>query len=92
VFNCNGAFLTPYQTGMNTQPLYRWITIIVLVLLVVAGMTLKQKNSSLTTKNNILVLQNDSILSVNQQLAKELSKLQRLLDSVGIKSNARLSN
>ena len=78
---------------MNTQPLYRWITILVLVLLVVAGIALKTRNNSLTSKNNILVLQNDSILSVNLQLSKELSKLQRLLDSVGIKSNAsRLGN
>jgi hypothetical protein len=78
---------------MNNQPLYRWITLTVLMLLVIAGIALKQKNNTLSSKNNILVLQNDSILSVNIQLSKELSKLQRLLDSVGMKSNAsRLGN
>jgi hypothetical protein len=78
---------------MNNQPLYRWITLTVLMLLVIAGIALKQRNNTLSSKNNILVLQNDSILSVNIQLSKELSKLQRLLDSVGMKSNAsRLGN
>lgn len=78
---------------MNNQLLYRWVPLIVLVLFIVTGITLKHRNNKLAIVNNTLVLQNDSILSVNLQLTKEVSKLQRLLDSFSIKnSSARLGN
>ena len=78
---------------MNNRLLYRWAPIAILVLFVVTGITLKHRNNKLATANNTLVLQNDSILSVNLQLAKEVSKLQHLLDSFSIKnSSARLGN
>ena len=78
---------------MNNRLLYRWTPIAILVLFIVTGIALKQRNNKLATANNTLVLQNDSILSVNLQLTKEVSKLQRLLDSVSIKnSSARLGN
>jgi TM2 domain-containing membrane protein YozV len=78
---------------MNNQLLYRWTPVVIFVLFIVTGIILKQRNNKLATANNTLVLQNDSILSVNLQLTKEVSKLQRLLDSFSIKnSSARLGN
>jgi hypothetical protein len=78
---------------MNNQLLYRWIPLLILVLFIVTGITLKHRNNKLAIVNNTLVLQNDSILSVNLQLTKEVSKLQRLLDSFSIKNSAaRLGN
>ncbi|WP_162915803.1 hypothetical protein [Paraflavitalea soli] len=47
-----------------------------------------QKNSKLVTRNNSLVLQNDSILSVNLRLSKEITKLQSLLDSIRLSSSS----
>jgi len=52
------------------------------VLLLVAGITLQQKNKRLTEANSKLLLQNDSVLSVNLQLHKELLQMQRGLDSI----------
>ncbi|WP_276480712.1 hypothetical protein [Paraflavitalea pollutisoli] len=71
---------------MYNQLFSRWIPLLCLLLVVVAGVSLGQKNSHLVHKNNALVLQNDSILSVNLQLSKELSKLQSTLDSVRMNS------
>lgn len=71
---------------MYNQLLTRWIPLLCLVLVVIAGVSLGQKNSRLVHKNNALVLQNDSILSVNLQLSKEISKLQSALDSVRMNS------
>jgi len=73
---------------MSNQLLYRWIPLVLIILFVVTGVSLKQKNTKLATANNKLVLQNDSILSVNQQLSKEVTKLQRMLDSFTINRNA----
>ena len=70
---------------------FRWVPLFCLVLVVIAGVSLGQKNSKLVSKNNTLVLQNDSILSVNLQLSKEISKLQSLLDSVRLKNSSASS-
>lgn len=78
---------------MNSQLLFRWIPIVCILVLVIAGIGLKRKNKSLATHNNVLVLQNDSILSVNLRLSKEVSKLQHIVDSINIQnSSARISN
>lgn len=71
---------------MYNQLLSRWIPLLCLLLVVIAGVSLGQKNSTLVHKNHVLVLQNDSILSVNLQLSKEISKLQSSLDSVRMNS------
>ncbi|NII24218.1 hypothetical protein HB364_03965 [Pseudoflavitalea sp. X16] len=71
------------------HPLFlRWVPLLCLVLVLIAGVTLRQRNSKLVTRNNRLTLQNDSILSVNLQLSKEISKLQCLLDSLRLKNGA----
>jgi hypothetical protein len=56
--------------------------LIFVVLLFIAGVTLQQKNKRLTEVNSKLLLQNDSVLSVNLQLQKELLRVQRGLDSL----------
>jgi hypothetical protein len=53
----------------------------VLVLLF-AGILLQQKNKRLTEANSKLLLQNDSVLSVNLRLKKELVRVRRGLDSL----------
>jgi hypothetical protein len=73
---------------MKNQLLFRWVPLLCLVLVVIAGVGLGQKNSRLVTKNNTLILQNDSILSVNLRLSKEISKLQSLLDSIRLNSSS----
>jgi hypothetical protein len=78
---------------MNSQLLFRWIPIVCILILVIAGIGLKQKNKSLANHNTVLVLQNDSILSVNLRLSKEVSKLQHIVDSINIQnSSARINN
>jgi hypothetical protein len=52
------------------------------VLLLLAGVILQLKNKRLTEANSKLLLQNDSVLSVNLQLQKELLRVQRGLDSL----------
>ncbi|MDF2186928.1 hypothetical protein [Paraflavitalea sp. CAU 1676] len=71
---------------MYKQVLFRWIPLLCLVLVIVASVSLGQKHSKLVHKNNSLILQNDSILSVNLQLSKQLSKLQCVVDSLRMKS------
>jgi hypothetical protein len=46
------------------------------------GVLLHQKNKRLTEANNRLLLQNDSVLSVNLQLQKEILTLKQGLDSM----------
>lgn len=66
---------------MNYRLLFQWIPLCCIVALLVAGAMLKQKNIVLASKNKRMMLQNDSILSVNIELEKQLSKLKRSLDS-----------
>jgi|GEM_PF-1317793 len=73
---------------MKSQSFFRWFPLLCLVLVVIAGVSMGQKNSKLTIKNNSLVLQNDSILSVNLRLSKEITKLQSLLDSIRITNSS----
>lgn len=73
---------------MKHQLFFRWFPLLCLVLVLIAGVSLGQRNSKLITRNNRLILQNDSILSVNLQLSKEIAKLQCLLDSLRLKSGA----
>lgn len=85
MFNGNGAYLSNHRPGMKRQQFFRWIPLACLVLVVIAGVSMKEKNTELVHKNNSLILQNDSILSVNLRLSKELSKLQSELDSIRMK-------
>jgi len=71
---------------MYNQVLFRWVPLLCLVLVIIASVSLGQKHSRLVHKNNSLILQNDSILSVNQQLSKQLSKLQCAMDSMRMKT------
>jgi hypothetical protein len=52
-----------------------------IVLLVIALM-LNRNNKQLTESNNKLLLQNDSVLSVNLQLQKDINYLKHDLDSL----------
>ncbi len=67
---------------MNYRSLIHWIPLCCIIALLVAGAMLKKKNVELASKNKRLVLQNDSILSVNIVLEKQLAKLQKSLDSL----------
>lgn len=88
VFNGNKAYLMLYYQGMNRQIFFRWFSLLCLILVIAAGISLGQKNSKLVTRNHSLILQNDSILAVNLRLSKELSKLQSLLDSIRLKNSS----
>jgi len=48
-----------------------------------AGVLLHHKNKQLTEVNNKLLLLNDSVLSVNLQLQKDIISLKHGLDSLG---------
>jgi hypothetical protein len=65
------------------QPVYifRSLAIGVIVLLVLS-LLLHHRNKRLTESNNRLLLQNDSVLSVNLQLQKDINFLKHDLDSV----------
>ena len=67
---------------MNYRLLIQWIPLCCIIALLIAGAMLKQKNVELASKNKRLMLQNDSILSVNIALEKQLAKLQKSLDSL----------
>ena len=61
--------------------MFRSLTVGVIILLVIA-FVLHQKNDQLTDVNNKLLLQNDSVLSVNLQLQKDINFLKHDLDSL----------
>ncbi|OQP58465.1 hypothetical protein [Niastella populi] len=65
--------------------IFRGLAIGVIVLLSLS-LLLHQKNKQLTESHNRLLLQNDSVLSVNLQLQKDLNFLKHDLDSV-VRSN-----
>lgn len=67
---------------MNYRLLFQWIPLTCIIILLTAGAFLKQKNVELNKKNKKLLLQNDSILSVNIELSKQMTKLQGTLDSL----------
>lgn len=71
------------ETGMNHRLLYQWTLLLCVILLIIAGIVLKQRNEQLVKKNNLLILENDSILSVNILLQKKINHLHHTLDSVG---------
>jgi hypothetical protein len=50
-------------------------------LLLAIGILLQQQNKQLKESNNKLLLQNDSVLSVNLKLQKDIMVLRRGLDS-----------
>jgi len=52
------------------------------IFLVVIALVLQQKNKQLTAFNNKLLLLNDSVLSVNLQLQKDINFLKHDLDSL----------
>lgn len=52
------------------------------IILVVLALVLHQKNKQLTDFNNKLLLQNDSVLSVNLQLQRDVNFLKHDLDSL----------
>jgi hypothetical protein len=61
--------------------IFRGLAIGVIVL-VAFSLLLHRKNKQLTESNNKLLLQNDSVLSVNLQLQKDIIFLKHDLDSV----------
>ncbi|HEX6426994.1 MAG TPA: hypothetical protein VF008_04880 [Niastella sp.] len=61
--------------------IFRSLAVGVIFLLVIA-LVLQQKNKQLTAFNNKLLLQNDSVLSVNLQLQKDINFLKHDLDSL----------
>lgn len=61
--------------------IFRCLAIGVTFLLVIA-FVLHRKNKLLTESNNKLLLQNDSVLSVNLQLQKDINFLKHDLDSL----------
>ena len=61
--------------------IFRSLAIGVIVLLVFAILQ-HQRNKQLTDSNNKLLLQNDSVLSVNLQLQKDINFLKHDLDSL----------
>lgn len=67
---------------MNYRLLFQWIPLTCIIILLVAGAFLKQKNTNLDRQNKKLVLQNDSILSVNIELLKQMTRLKESLDSL----------
>ena len=67
---------------MNKRLLFQWIPLVCIILLVSAGYYLKKKNDLLGKKNNLLILQNDSILSVNILLEKNLLRQKEHCDSL----------
>lgn len=77
---------------MKNPLFFRWLPLLCVVLLIIAGINLAQKNSNLITRNNTLILQNDSILSVNLQLSRKIAKLQCLLDSLKLKNDGSISS
>ncbi len=65
--------------------IFRGLAIGVIVLLSLS-LLLHHRNKQLTESNNRLLLQNDSVLSVNLQLQKDLNFLKHDLDSL-VRSN-----
>ncbi len=61
--------------------IFRSLAIGVFILVVIA-LVLQQKNKQLIAFNNKLLLQNDSVLSVNLQLQKDINYLKHDLDSL----------
>jgi hypothetical protein len=61
--------------------IFRGLAIGVTLLLAVT-LVLQRKNKQLTESNNSLLLQNDSVLSVNLQLQKDINFLKHDLDSL----------
>lgn len=61
--------------------IFRSLAVGVTTLLVIAAV-LHQKNNQLTDVNNKLLLQNDSVLSVNLQLQRDINFLKQDLDSL----------
>jgi len=61
--------------------IFRGLAIGAVILLIIA-FVLNQRNKRLTDVNNKLLLQNDSVLSVNLQLQKDINFLKHDLDSV----------
>lgn len=61
--------------------IFRSLAIGVIVLLVLSLLQ-HQRNKQLTDSNNKLLLQNDSVLSVNLQLQKDINYLKHDLDSL----------
>jgi hypothetical protein len=61
--------------------IFRSLAIGVIVLLVFAVLQ-HQRNKQLTDSNNKLLLQNDSVLSVNLQLQRDINFLKHDLDSL----------
>jgi hypothetical protein len=61
--------------------IFRGLAIGVFILVVIA-LVLQQKNKQLIAFNNKLLLQNDSVLSVNLQLQKDINFLKHDLDSL----------
>ena len=64
----------------QTVYVFRSLAIGGIVFLVIA-LRLHRKNEQLTESNNKLMLQNDSVLSVNLQLQKDINYLKHHLDS-----------
>jgi hypothetical protein len=72
---------TIYKKLKQSVYIFRSLAIGVIVLLI-AAYVLQRKNKQLTEFNNKLLLQNDSVLSVNLQLQQNIKFLKHDLDSL----------
>ncbi len=65
------------------QPVFIFRSLAIgVILLLILSLLLHRKNKQLTESNNKLLLQNDSVLSVNLQLQKDINFLKHDLDSL----------
>jgi len=67
---------------MKRNAFLQWIPVLLILMLLTAGVGLRQRNTYLHKQNNELLLQNDSILSVNLKLEKEMEALRQTIDSI----------
>jgi hypothetical protein len=61
---------------------WQWLMGITVVTLIIAAVYLKQQNDHLVKENRHLILQNDSVLSVNLEMGKNIAAMRQLLDSL----------
>jgi hypothetical protein len=76
---------------INNAFIFRGLTLCVALLFAI-GILLQQQNKRLREANNKLLLQNDSVLSVNLKLQRDINLLKRGLDSSKVPVNQQLTS